>query len=92
MLCAAITERFCADLCDAIAGRPGGAREVVEWLSGPATAFSSPRCWPRGSAYPPETVKTHLKHLYDKLGVTTRRQAAVKAAELTGRRVPASTG
>jgi LuxR family maltose regulon positive regulatory protein len=32
----------------------------------------------------PETVKTHLKHLYQKLGVTNRREAAVKAIDVLG--------
>ena len=30
----------------------------------------------------PETVKTHLKHLYQKLGVSSRREAADKAKEI----------
>jgi LuxR family maltose regulon positive regulatory protein len=34
----------------------------------------------------PETVKTHLKHLYQKLDVKNRREAAIKAAEILSRR------
>jgi DNA-binding CsgD family transcriptional regulator len=30
----------------------------------------------------PETIKTHLKHLYKKLGVDNRREAAAMAAEI----------
>lgn len=30
----------------------------------------------------PETVKTHLKHLYQKLGVNTRREAAEMAEHM----------
>ncbi len=30
----------------------------------------------------PETVKTHLKHLYQKLGVNTRREAAEMAKHI----------
>lgn len=30
----------------------------------------------------PETVKTHLKHLYQKLDVNNRREASVKAAQI----------
>lgn len=33
----------------------------------------------------PETVKTHLKNLYQKLGVKNRREAAIKAAEIVSR-------
>jgi LuxR family maltose regulon positive regulatory protein len=33
----------------------------------------------------PETVKTHLKHLYQKLDVKNRREAAIKAAEIMSR-------
>ena len=38
----------------------------------------------------PETVKTHLKHLYQKLDVKNRREAAIKAAEIVSRRRDAS--
>jgi LuxR family maltose regulon positive regulatory protein len=38
----------------------------------------------------PETVKTHLKHLYQKLDVNNRREAAIKAAEIVSRRRDAS--
>jgi LuxR family maltose regulon positive regulatory protein len=34
----------------------------------------------------PETVKAHLKHLYQKLDVKNRREAAIKAAEILSRR------
>jgi len=30
----------------------------------------------------PETIKTHLKHLYQKLGVNNRRDAAAIAGEI----------
>jgi len=33
----------------------------------------------------PETVKSHLKHLYYKLDVKNRREAAIKAAEIVSR-------
>jgi len=38
----------------------------------------------------PETVKTHLKNLYQKLDVKNRREAAIKAAEIVARRRDAS--
>ncbi|MBW1790163.1 MAG: response regulator transcription factor, partial [Deltaproteobacteria bacterium] len=38
----------------------------------------------------PETVKTHLKSLYQKLDVKNRREAAIKAAEIVSRRHEAS--
>jgi DNA-binding CsgD family transcriptional regulator len=33
----------------------------------------------------PETVKSHLKNLYQKLNVKNRREAAIKAAEIVSR-------
>jgi LuxR family maltose regulon positive regulatory protein len=38
----------------------------------------------------PETVKSHLKNLYQKLDVNNRREAAIKAAEIVSRRRDAS--
>ena len=35
-----------------------------------------------------DTVKTHLKNLYQKLGVPNRREAAVKAAEILALQPP----
>jgi LuxR family maltose regulon positive regulatory protein len=39
----------------------------------------------------PETVKTHLKHLYQKLGVANRHEAAAKAVQIVGEKTAGSS-
>jgi len=94
--------RLILDRFDAqdVAGRPAPSPDVLEPLTereaevlGHLFSGLSNKAMARGMFVSVETVKTHLKHLYGKLGVTGRKDAVARARELgLGPRTGAESG